>query len=98
VPQIIWTPNTLQCVKRLHDFLKDKNPTSAQRMIKAIREGVEILKNFPQLGKTIRGMDNGYRQWPIAFGKTGYAVLYRCDKKEITILSVKHQSELNFKL
>jgi len=97
VSQIIWTPNALPCVKRLHDFLKDKGPSGAQRVIKAIREGVAVLKDFPQAGKLVRGMGDEYRQWPISFGKTGYIVLYRHDEGIITILSVKHQSELNFK-
>jgi len=97
VSQIIWTPNALLCVQRLHDFLKDKNPAGAQRVVKAIRDGVAILKNCPRAGKPVKDMGSEYRQWPIAFGKAGYAVLYRYSEKEITILSVKHQSELNFK-
>jgi len=97
VSQIIWTPNALRCVQRLHNFLKDKNPSSAQRVIKAVRDGVTILKSFPNAGRLVKDVGGEYRQWPIAFGKTSYAVLYKYDEKEITILSVKHQSELNFK-
>jgi len=59
VSQIIWPPNALWCVQRLHNFLKDKNPSSAQRVIKALRDGVTILRSFPNAGILVKDMGNG---------------------------------------
>lgn len=41
--RLIWSPDALLDVKRLHDFLKPKDLDAAKRALKAIRQGVKVL-------------------------------------------------------
>jgi len=96
MPRIVWTDNATFCMKRLHDFLKDKNPNTAKKAIEKIQEGVKFLKTSPQSGKPVDYMDANYRTYTISFGKRGYIVLYKQEGDEIFIISVKHFLELEF--
>jgi len=96
MPRIVWTENSLFCMERLYNFLKDKNPNAAKRAIEKIQEGVKFLKASPQTGKPVEYMDAEYRTYSISFGKRGYVVLYREEGDNIFIISVKHFLELEF--
>lgn len=60
----------------------------------AIRGGVHILTLQARMGRTVEGLPEVFREWPIDFGHTGYLVRYRVDAAAITILAVWHQKEV----
>lgn len=41
-------------------------------------------------------MDSEFREWRIAFGDSGYLVLYRFQDARVVILAVRHGRELGF--
>lgn len=47
MPRLKWSQPALLDVARHHAFLTPKNRDAAQRAVKAIREGVKALGNFP---------------------------------------------------
>jgi len=96
MPRIIWTPNAALCIKRLHDFLKEKNPDAAKRAVRAIRTGIKPLKKFPNSGKPVEHLDGEVRTYMISFGSRGYTVLYKNEGNNSYIISVKHYLELDF--
>jgi len=96
MPRIVWTPNAAFCIRRLHDFLKEKNPDAAKRAVRTIRLGVKPLKKFPNAGKPIEHLDGEVRTYMIKFGGRGYTVLYKYEEDNIFIISVKHYLELDF--
>jgi len=77
MPRLIWSPNALRDVARLHGFLKAKNPDAARRAVRAIRQGVRLLETHPEAGRPAEGMDPEFREWWIEFGGSGYLALYR---------------------
>lgn len=93
MPKLIWTPEALADVQRLYRFLAPKNVSAAQRAVQAIRAGVNILAEQPQIGRPIEDLDPEFREWLIDFGSSGYVALYHFDGESAVILAVRHQKE-----
>ena len=83
-------------VQRAYRFLAEKNVDAARRAAKAIREGVKILANQPEIGRPVEEMEPEYREWLIDFGDSGYIALYRYDGSMAVILAVRHQKEAGY--
>ncbi len=96
MPRVIWTPAALADVDRLHDFLKDRNPLAARRAVRAIREGLNLLADQPQVGRPVENMEPEFREWLISFGDSGYVALYHFDGEDAVILAVRHQREAGY--
>lgn len=96
MPQLIWSPEALQGVRRCHRFLAEKNPDAASRAVRAIREGMQIVASHPGVGRPADKMDPAFREWLIPFGESGYAVLYRVDGDAAMVLAVRHQREAGY--
>ncbi len=96
MPRLIWTPSALNDVRRAYRFLHDKNVAAAMQAVSAIRQGVQILAQHPEIGRPVEVMEPEYREWPIPFGSSGYIVLYHYDGQAAIITAVKHQREAGF--
>jgi len=94
--RLIWTPQALDDVARLHDFLAGKDQDAAKRAVRAIREGVKVLARHPGIGRPVAEMDPAFREWLIAFGASGYVVLYRLEASQVVLLAVRHARELGY--
>ena len=96
MPRLIWTGPALADVQRLYQFLASKSPDAARRAIGAIRSQVRILETQPALGRALAEADPEYRTWPIAFGDSGYVVLYRFDSRQVSVLALRQHREAGF--
>jgi plasmid stabilization system protein ParE len=96
MPRLIWSQPALVNVQRLYRFLAGKNLAAAQRAVKAIRDGVKILAQHPQVGRMVDELDETFRDWPVDFGESGYVVRYRLTGEWVIILAVRHQKEAGF--
>lgn len=96
MPRVIFAPAALQDIKRLHEFLRPKNPAAAKRAASAIIAAVQSLAQYPQVGRPAEEMDIPFRELPIDFGDSGYLALYRLDGDVVTVLSVRHQKEAGY--
>ena len=96
MPRLIWSPSALADVQRLYRFLVVKDEDAARRAIKTIRAGVKILAHQPEAGRPVEDMNPEFREWPLDFGNSGYAALYRFDGETAIILAVRHQKEAGY--
>lgn len=96
MPRLIWSPQALGDVQRLYRFLAVHNLDAAKRAAKAIRQEVKVLAHQPAIGRPMQDMEPEYREWLVAFGDSGYVVLYRLAGDEVVILSVRHQREVGY--
>lgn len=96
MPRLIWSPSALDDVRRAYRFLFEKNPTAAMQAVSAIRQGVKILAQHPEIGRPVDFIEPEYREWPIAFGSSGYIALYHYDGQIAIITAVKHQREAGY--
>ncbi|MFC3902387.1 Plasmid stabilization system protein ParE [Acinetobacter marinus] len=93
---IIWTPSSLADIQRLYRFLAEKDPDIAKQAIAAIRQSVQPLEIFPNIGRPVQEMSSEYREILIDFGQSGYVLLYRLDQHQLSILAVRHQREVGY--
>lgn len=96
MPRLIWSPAALDDVQRAYRFLFEKNPTAARQAVSAIRQGVIILARHPEIGRPVENMEPEYREWPIAFGGSGYVALYHYQAEVAIITAVRHQREVGY--
>jgi plasmid stabilization system protein ParE len=96
MPRLKWSPESLQDVKRLHDFLAPKSRDAAKRAVKAIRQGLKLLGKHPEMGRPVDELPTEFREWVMEFGSGAYVVLYRYDGKEVVILAVRHGREAGY--
>jgi plasmid stabilization system protein ParE len=96
MPRLIWSPSALHDVQRLYRFLAEQSPDVARRAVQAIRAGVKVIAQHPEIGRPAEEMEPEYREWLINFGASGYIVLYRYDGHTAVIVAVRHQKEAGY--
>jgi len=96
MPRLIWSPQALRDMQRLHRFLAAKDADAARRAVRAIREQAALLGRQPAVGRPADGMEPEFREWPVAFGASGYVILYRYQDAAAVILALRHQKEFGY--
>ena len=99
MPYIVnWTENARQGLERAYLFLAEKSEDAAVAALKAIREKVVLLEQFPNLGRPAEDFEPEYRELVIPFGGAGYVLIYEVIGDSISILALKHQKEAGYTL
>jgi toxin ParE1/3/4 len=96
MPRLIWTPRAAASLKSVYGFLAEKNGEAAAKAMDAIRQGVNILKQFPNAGRPADDLEPEHRELLVPFGGSGYAVFYEVVQDAVHILAVKHQKEAGY--
>lgn len=96
MPRLVWTQSALHDLRRLHDFLAEKNPAAAIRAAKVIRQNAKTLALHPEIGRPIEEMLPGFRELLIDFGQSAYVALYRSDGEQVHILAVRQGREAGY--
>jgi len=81
-------------VQCLHRFLASENPDTAERAVRAIRQGFKVLEQQSTVGRPVEDMYDEFRDWVIDFGVAAYVARYRLDPQFVTVLAVRHQKEV----
>jgi plasmid stabilization system protein ParE len=93
---LIWSPRAVRDIARLHQFLAPKAPRTADRAIVTIRAAVQILSDFPDLGRFAPDSSLGHRELLVPFSDGGYVVT--CVRRDdiVEILDIRHQREAGY--
>lgn len=73
--KLVFLPQALADIERLHEFLSIRNEAAARRALLAIDTGIDLLQENPLIG--IAMPDRVERQLFIPFGKSAYVLRYR---------------------
>ncbi len=87
-----WLPDALDDLRRLHEFVAPHSQAAAHRLIDAILDAAESLKEFPEKGKP-NEPDLHFRELLVPFGARGYVLTYRLTGEKIVIVRIWHASE-----
>ncbi len=91
--KIKYSPQSVSDLKRLHDFVAEKNPLSARKIAIEIQESVEKLKQFPNVGLPVSRAENPEKIRDLYVGK--YTLRYQIDSRElIYVLRIWHNKEI----
>jgi plasmid stabilization system protein ParE len=79
-------------LKRLYDFLVEKDPVAAARAMRTIDRGADSLEAFPERGRPL-GDDTGRRELFVPFSTGAYVLRYRIHHDTVVIIRVWHSRE-----
>jgi len=90
-----FTEAAIADIERLYDYLLERGDwTPADRAIDVIASALELLALAPFACRKASAETPLLRELLIAFGGTGYVLLYRIgDAETLTISAVRHQRE-----
>ena len=93
--RLVYSENALGNIERAFEFLAQHDPNIATEAAIAIRNGIEILRDHPFIGRRIEGE---IRELVISFGRTGYVALYRYVPVQdlVRVLAIRHQREVGY--
>lgn len=81
-------------LRRLYEFLLDKDPRAAAKALKAIRHGIKLLSFSPYACRKAAADMPRLRELLIPFGASGYVALFEIEPpRTVTILAARHQRE-----
>lgn len=87
--QIRWTSEAETWLRDIHDYIAADNPDAAVKVVQAIYEKVQALRQFPDIGYIYRSEAEGEIRI-LLYGHYRIAYLRRTEKDLIDILGVFH--------
>lgn len=93
---LVWLDSAVEDVARLREFIAKENPKAAKRAAEVIKNTVQNLIDFPDIGKPVQDLPY-YRDLFIRFGASGYFLRYRVHTDIIYIVHVRNYRELAYK-
>jgi len=92
--RISYTPESIDDLKRLREFIEVTNPLAAQRIATSLLKGIGQLKTFPYLGIAVQQAPNPEMVRDLIVGN--YIARYIIHSRKIDILRVWHHKEQRF--
>jgi len=90
MPALIWHPDALADIERLHDFLAQTSPSAAQRGASAIICAARKILKDPYTGSPYAE----FREMPAKFGRRAYILRYIVlPNNDVLITRVWHSRE-----
>jgi plasmid stabilization system protein ParE len=98
VPQVILTEPAAADLDRCRLFLFEQDREGSRRAALEIDRRLRLLATSPDGGRAYSD-DESLRELTIAFGRTGYVVLYSHVPREdaVYILAMRHQREVGYR-
>ena len=89
---ILWLPEALDDVERLHAFLIERDALAAERAMRAISSGASRLEELPKVGRPMDD-ETARRELVVPFGAGAYVLRYRIQDDTVVIIRVWHNRE-----
>jgi len=89
--RISYSPESIEDLRRLREFIEIKNPRAAQKMAASILKGIRQLKSFPYMGVEVPRAPNPEMIRDLIIGN--YIVRYLVNGKKIYVLRIWHHKE-----
>jgi len=90
--KLLYTPEAIDDLQRLKEFIEVKNPIAARKAAINIKEGINKLIVFPKIGLPVRKAPDPETIRDLYILK--YAVRYLIQNQAICILRIWHNKEI----
>ena len=90
--RIFYSPESIEDLRRLREFIEIKNPTAARKTAASILKGIKQLRSFPYLGVEVTQAPNPEMIRDLMTGN--YIVRYLVNGEEIYVLRVWLHKEI----
>lgn len=88
--KVRYTPRAERHLRGIAAYIRDRDPREARRVIGRIREAIQLLGRFPEIGHT--GTLSSTRE--IVVPGVPYVIVHRIDPEAVMILAVYHGAQL----
>ena len=89
--KVRYSPESIEDLQRVVEFVENKNPYTARRIAIDLQEGVLKLKQFPQIGLPVSKASDPEKIRDLYIGE--YTVRYLITGESVYILRVWHGKE-----
>jgi plasmid stabilization system protein ParE len=89
--RIGYSPEAIDDLQRLVEFVEDKNPFAARRIVINLQEGVDKLKRFPRIGLPVLKASDPEQVRDLYI--SNYTVRYLITDEIIYVLRIWHSKE-----
>ncbi|KPF46873.1 type II toxin-antitoxin system RelE/ParE family toxin [Rhizobium sp. AAP43] len=86
-------------MQRYYRHLASINPQAADKAYDAVAHHVELLVDFPMIGRRVQTGDEAImlRELIVPFGSSGYIILFEVvDDETLSVLAIRHQREEDY--
>lgn len=92
------TPEAVDDLNRLFEFLLERDLAVAEHALAAIERGPDLLAYSPfSCRKALQQADNRWREILIPFGHSGYVALFEVENDQtVTVAAIRHQREEDY--
>lgn len=95
--RVRYTKAAREDLRRLFEFLLEKDIQAARRARDAIVKAADFLRDFPFSCRKADETNPFLRELLIPFGSAGYVALFEIeDQTTVTILAIRHQREEDY--
>ena len=89
--RIQWSPLAVDRVSEIADYIAQENPLAAEKWVRSVFSRVKQVKDFSESGRYVPEINRkDIRE--LLYGN--YRIIYRIDKKVVSILTVRHFKQI----
>lgn len=89
--KIIWSPLAIDRASEIAEYIALDKPSAANKWITTVFSKVEQLTSSPEIGRVVPEIGNKqFRE--LIYGN--YRIIYRIEKKQVSILTIRHGKQL----
>jgi len=89
--KIVWSPLAIDRASEIAEYIAQDKPSAADKWINAVFSKVEQLASLPEIGRVVPEIKNDqFRE--LIYGN--YRIIYRIEKKQISILTIRHGKQI----
>lgn len=89
--KIVWSPLAVERASEIAEYIAQDKPAAAVKWINVVFSKVECLSSSPEIGRVVPEInDDRFRE--LIYGN--YRIIYRIEKKEISILTIRHGRQI----
>ena len=89
--KIIWSPLAIARDSEIAEYIAQDKPSAAEDWVNTVFSKIEQLESSPKIGRVIPEIKNDqFRE--LIYGN--YRIIYRIEKKQISILTIRHGKQI----
>ena len=89
--KIVWSPLAVDRASEIAEYIAQDKPSAADKWINTVFSKIEKLASLPEIGRVVPEIKNDqFRE--LIYGN--YRIIYRIDKKQISILTIRHGKQI----
>jgi toxin ParE1/3/4 len=89
--KIVWSPLAVERASEIAEYIAMDKPSAANKWINAVFSKVGQLASSPEIGRVVPEIkDDRFRE--LIYGN--YRIIYRVEKKQISVLTIRHGRQL----